>query len=212
MHHSTFHTVLIAACSLFVLSNVLAENLIRNPSFEEPASSSSRHALHWKINEPDTHGDAYGSASREDWRSWDGMNIMTIRGTWADAGSRGGIWQDVPCEPGTTYKATAWFWADSEWEATTQEFKMEFWPATYGTPLHTEVTALDSLAPEWRKFEVIGTAPEGGERMRVVVHVAGAGYYGALQIDHFYLSPQDAYVEPEADPKDLIIDVIPDDE
>ena len=185
-------------------------NMIRNPSFEEPAPSSSRSALHWRMNEPDTHGDAWGSASREDWRSHDGMNIMTVRGTWAQAGNYGGVWQETEAEPGATYKASAWFWADPDWNPDKQEMKLEFFTFDHSEMLKTKSAPLRETPPEWVRHEVSAEAPENAAWIRLVISVEGAGDTGALQFDSVYMDPADQFEEPDWDPVDVIIDVLDD--
>ncbi len=198
------------ACAVLFLSPSTHANMIRNPSFEEPAPTSSRHALHWRMHEPDTHGDAYGSASREDWRSHDGMNIMTVRGTWANAGDHGGVWQEAAAEPGKTYRASAWFWADPDWDPEVQELKMEFFDADYSELLKTKSVALRKIPPEWERREISAKAPDRTAWVRLVINVEGTGDNGALQIDSIYMSPRDTFEEPTPEPVDVIIDLLDD--
>jgi hypothetical protein len=200
--------VCVLGLGLALTGGANAANMLRNPSFEDEAPSSSHRAAHWFMNEPDINGDAFGSASREDWRSYDGLYIMALRGTWANAGNYGGCWQQAAGEAGTTYKAAAWCWADSEWEAAKQELKLEFWTADFTELLLTQATPLPQIGTEWKKVEVEATAPDRTAYVRLVVNVEGAGYYGALQVDHLYLSERSVFEEPEAHPVDLIIDIV----
>ena len=202
------HVAYIAIMLLLFAGPVRAENLLRNPSFEKQAPSGFNHASFWAMQQPTSRGDMYGSASREDWRSYDGLYIMTVRGQWADAGDYGGCWQEVEAESGTEYHASGWFWSDPEWEADIQEIKLEFWTSDYGRLLHREVVSLADVSPEWTRYDVLAMAPEGAAFVRLVVHAEGVGYYGALQFDHMVLAKADEYEDPVAIPVDLIIDIL----
>lgn len=198
----------ILSCVVFCAQTVLGTNLLRNPSFEKQAPSGFNHASFWAMNQPTSRGDMYGSASREDWRSYDGLYIMTVRGQWAEAGEYGGCWQEVEATPGVEYRASGWFWSDPEWEADFQEMKLEFWGADYSRLLHSESVSLEDITSEWAKYEIISAAPAEAAYVRLVIHVEGVGYYGALQFDHMVLAQADEYHEPVAIPVDLIIDIL----
>lgn len=158
-------------------------NLIYNGSFELESAFSYGSALNWKMNDPDDHGDAYGSAARENWRAHEGQFLGSIRGTWAGTGDMGGWWQEAEGHAGTTYRASAWFYADAEWMAATKELKIEFWNWDRTQLLGSAVRSLDDLRAEWSRHEVSAVAPEGTEWVRVVIHAAGIGAVGALQVD-----------------------------
>lgn len=196
------------ACAAVTLPCSVQANMIRNPSFEEPTPTSSRNALYWAMHAPDVHGDAYGSASREDWRSHDGMNIMTIRGTWANAGDHGGCWQETAAQSGETYRASAWFWADPDWNPRVQELKIEFYSEGHAELLKTESLALRKISSNWERREVTAKAPDRAAWVRLVINVEGAGDNGALQIDSIYMTPQASFAEPTPDPVDVIIDIL----
>jgi len=204
-----YRSVVVASfCAAISFPLITYANMLRNPSFEEPAPSSPRHALHWKMHEPDTHGDAYGSASREDWRSHDGMNIMTVRGTWANAGTHGGCWQETEAEAGETYRASAWFWADPDWDPEVQELKLEFFSANHADLLKTESVPLRKIPTAWERREITAKAPDQTVWIRLVINVEGVGDSGALQFDSIYMSPRDAFDEPTPKPVDVIIDIL----
>jgi hypothetical protein len=161
-------------------------NLLKNPSFEE-AGIAAESAQNWKMNDPDDHGDAWGNAIRVDWRAQEGRHIGVIRGTWAELGDYGGFWQEAEIVAGTSYKASAWLWADAGWKAETQEIKMEFWNADRTEMLGSEIVALHDIGETWVQKEVSAMAPEGATWCRVVLNVAGAGDSGALQVDSISL-------------------------
>lgn len=185
-----------------------AENLLRNPSFEKQAATGFNHASFWMMNHPTSHGGMYGSASREDWRSYDGLYIMTVRGQWAEAGDYGGCWQEAVAEAGIEYRASGWFWSDPEWEAESQEMKLEFWAANHARLLGSSSISLADVSSAWEKREIQAEAPDGTAYVRLVIHAEGVGYYGALQWDHMVLAAADEYEEPIAIPVDLIIDIL----
>lgn len=161
-------------------------NLLKNPGFED-AGSLDQHALHWRMNEPDDHGDAWGTSFRAEWRAHEGRFAGAVRGTWASLGDYGGFWQEVPGAAGEAYKATAWFWADAGWIAETQELKIEFWDAERTTMLGSESVPLHDVGEIWVQKEVEGRAPENTAWVRVVIHVGVAGQSGSLLVDEVSL-------------------------
>jgi len=184
MHTIRFTLAFILSTIAFVISS--HANLLSNPSFEE-AGTQAESALYWKMNDPNDHGDAWGNAIRVDWRAHDGRHIGVVRGSWADVGEYGGFWQEAEIVAGTSYKATAWFWADGNWKAETQEFKIEFWNAERTEMLSSESVALHDVGEIWVQKEVSSKAPEGAQWARVVISASGAGDSGALQVDQVSL-------------------------
>lgn len=181
---------LVAAGALALVAAAGARaNLLYNTSFEVESAFSYGYALNWKMNDPDDHGDAWGSASRENWRSHDGQFLMAIRGSWAGAGNYGGVWQEAEGHAGTTYKLGAWVYADGAWTAQTQEMKIEFWNWDRSQMLGAATNVLQDAGEMWTRKEVTAVAPEGTEWVRIVFNVAGAGEAGALQIDDVELVP-----------------------
>ncbi len=165
-----------------------AANLLYNTSFEIEGAFSYGCALNWKMNDPDDHGDAYGSAARENWRAHHGQFLGAIRGTWAGTGDFGGWWQEAEGRAGVTYRISAWFYADASWRAQTQDLKLEFWNWDRTQLLGSAVKNLHDLREEWTRQEVSAVAPDGTEWVRVVIHASGAGEAGALQIDDVELA------------------------
>jgi len=167
-------------------ASVSRANLLKNPGLEE-AGTETGSALHWNMNDPDDHGDAWGNAIRADWRAHDGQFIGVVRGTWAGMGDHGGFWQEVEAKPGVTYKARAWFWADGGWKAELQELKLEFWNSDRTEIAGSQTVALHDVGEIWVQKELEAVAPESAAWVRVVVNVTGAGDVGALQADEFSL-------------------------
>lgn len=180
-----------AALLLFVSATVgvAGDNLLKNPGFEESASHDYD-ALHWRMHEPDDHGDAWGTAIRTDWRAREGRYIGVVRGGWAGVGEYGGFWQEVAAEAGVTYRASAWFWADGAWRAETQEMKLEFWNADRTAVVGSETVALNDIGEIWVQKEIEAAAPEGTAWVRMVINASGTGNDGALQIDEVSLVAQ----------------------
>lgn len=172
---------------MLVTAGAASANLLYNTSFELESAFSYGFALNWKLNDPDDHGDAYGSASRENWRAHEGQFLGAIRGTWAGQGDFGGFWQEAEGHGGTTYRASAWFYADAGWRAQTQDLKLEFWNWDRTQLLGSAVNSLYELREEWSRHEVSAVAPDGTQWVRVVIHASGAGEAGALQIDEVEL-------------------------
>ena len=180
MKTSLIHFALLAAALTF--SRTANANLLKNSGFET-AGTKEDSAVHWKMNDPDDHGDAWGTAIRADWRAHEGRNIGVIRGSWAGLGDYGGFWQEVAVTSGATYICTAWLWADGGWRAELQEMKLEFWNADRTAVISSETIALHDIGELWVQKELEANAPEGAAWARVVINVTGTGDQGALQID-----------------------------
>ncbi len=174
---------------IFMFSAITAGamSLIDNGSFEVPGSSSADTASHWAMNDPDEHGGSWGSASRKDWRSHEGMFIGVIPGTWAEAGTFGGFWQEAEANAGSTYRASGWFWADQAWNAERELLKIEFWNAERTEMVFEQTVDLTDVGEAWTEKSVEATAPENAAWVRIVVDVDKAGTDGALQMDELSL-------------------------
>ena len=186
----SFFTLLLMGlwlCSAASMSRAETANLLLNPSFEYETAADFHACIFWSMNQPDSHGDAYGSARRENWRAHDGYYAMAIRGAWASAGDSGGIWQEVPASPGINYHFSAWTWADAAWTARTSDIKIEFWNADHSQRLARHAPPLENLGESWREFSLAATAPQEAVWVRAVIHVAGAGPAGALLVDSLAL-------------------------
>ncbi len=178
------------AAFLMVLCLVAATargNLLQNPSFEGECSSSPECALNWKMNEPDDHGDAWGSAIRMDWRAHEGRHAGAICGTWAGTPDYGGFWQETEIEAGQTYRFSAWLWADASWTAAVQQLKIEFWDVGRSQKLGEVTASFNDISEMWMQKSVEARASDGAFWARVVINVSGAGSGGALQVDDLSL-------------------------
>ncbi|MFH0909663.1 MAG: hypothetical protein V1929_12960 [bacterium] len=171
--------------ALFAVSGlaIASANMLRNGSFETQGADGEFTARSWKMNDPDEHGEAWGSATRQTWRAHEGTSIGTIRGTWAKAGDFGGWWQEAEATVGMIYRVTAQFYADANWKASTQELKLEFWNADRSRMLGAVTNAFHDVGETWTEKSVDGTAPIGTVWVRAAINVSGAGEAGALQID-----------------------------
>lgn len=185
-------TTILFTAAMFCLASPVQANLLQNGSFEE-AGNEPETARHWKINDPAESGDAWGSAIRVDWRAKDGMHIGAIRGTWAGADTYGGFWQEARVEPGKTYRASAWFWADNSWGAGVQELKIEFWGEDRTEKLGERSVSLSDVREDWSLKEVTLDAPANAVWGRVVINVNEAGENGALQVDQVSLESASYY-------------------
>jgi len=166
-------------------------NMLRNSGFEQVGLTSTNRARYWYPNDPDAHGDMWGTARRVNWRSHEGTWQGTVRGLWANAGSEGGFWQEASAAPGQTYRFSAWFWADSNWNAARQGIKLEY---LSGQPAGTNYLSattnlLTGIGTTWVKATIESTAPAGAEWVRVVIFAEGVSANGALQFDDLYLEP-----------------------
>jgi len=170
-----------------------AGNLLLNPGFEL-AGLAETNALYWNRNDPDNHGEAWGSAARVNWRSYSNAWEGVIRGTWAGCGSSGGFWQEAPATPGALYRFAAWLWADDgnpdgPWSAAYQVMKIEFLTgATNGeTIIHAVTSGLAGVYQSWQNRSLQATAPTNAAWVRVVIMADGVGSAGALQFDELEL-------------------------
>jgi len=177
------------AIAAFAMSGlaIASANMLQNAGFETESTLGANAAQNWKMNDPDEHGDVWGNATRENWRAHEGEYEATIRGTWANEGDFGGLWQEAAATAGTMYRVSAQFWADVNWTATTQELKIEFWNADRSQMLGANTNAIVGVGESWTEVSVDGTAPEGAAWVRAVINVAGAGEAGALQVDDVVL-------------------------
>lgn len=180
--------LLLAAAVTGALGTAATANLLYNTSFEIESAFSYGFALNWKMNDPDDHGDAWGSAARESWRAREGQFLMALRGGWANTGDNGGVWQEAEGHAGHTYRLTAWFWADPEWTCQHQEIKIEFWNWDRTSLLGSASNPLGDIKSEWVQREVSAVAPEGTEWVRAVILMSGAGPAGSLQVDDVELT------------------------
>ncbi len=156
-------------------------NLLRNFSFEQPVSTDSR-ARYWLGGTPDGLGGIWGNAARVNWRAHGGEWEAAVRTDWGGTYQNfGGWWQEAAVTPGTTYQASAWFWADNTWSATEQDFKVEFYNG--GSCISTSRVTLADVRESWTQKVITATAPALATSAHVVVSVSGAGANGALQFD-----------------------------
>ncbi len=182
--YTQFHKyVLLATATVALAASAHANNLLYNGSFENESSFSYGAAQNWKMNDPDDHGDAWGSAARENWRARTGEFIMAVRGLWADTGDFGGVWQEAEGRGNQTYRLSAWFWADAAWAPHTQEMKIEFWNWDRTELLGSAAQPIENIAEDWVERELVAVSPDGTEWVRVVFNVSGASSEGSLQID-----------------------------
>jgi hypothetical protein len=173
-----------------------SENLLRNGSFEhESTNAVFTEAQHWKYADPDSHGDYWGSASRENWRAVDGEFIGSVRGLWADRGNCGGVWQEVNAEPGAIYRFSGWFFCDPEWMARTQEIIIEFWDAAHANLIASERREIGGCDTDWTELSVEAATPENAAWVRVVINVAETGAAGSLQFDNLALVKNTPHTE-----------------
>lgn len=162
-------------------------DLIQNAGFEQ-AGSGELVAQYWEAGNPDGHGGWWGSAERVWWRAHNGSWEMAIRGTWASAGDNGGLWQERPCTPHITYRASAWFWANNDWSSASQDLRIEFFSSSMAL-LATVQTAISDVGETWAQKTVQGRAPADAAYARVVIQAGGAGANGSLQVDDVELYP-----------------------
>ncbi|MFH0879033.1 MAG: hypothetical protein V2A34_04925, partial [Lentisphaerota bacterium] len=157
-------------------------NLIRNGGFEEAGAQGEEDSLYWRWDNPDYHAGCWGNFKRKQWATHGGLWLGAIVGTWDGGPDAGGFWQDIPTRAGLNNIVTGWFKRDTDWTASRQEWKLEFYNGDY-----YQITAitgsLAGVGTSWGQQTLSATAPEGSVYARVVILAEGAGIPGALQID-----------------------------
>lgn len=157
-------------------------NLLRNPGFEEQGADVND-ARFWQSSNPDYHGSVWGNAGRETmWAPHSGTSLAAIRGTWNGGLDYGGWWQEAPTREGLTNTLTAWFKSDTNWTATIQEWKLEFWNGD-NWMICAVTQSLADVGANWGQRTLQAAAPVGSVWARAAVVVSGAGVSGALQFD-----------------------------
>lgn len=150
-----------------------AENLLRNPRFEEEGG--------WNI---------VGSAwSRNKWRSHDqpGRYTAALLGGWATKGRSGEIRQQhIPANAGD-YTLTAWVWIDFGWQTTDQYMEIEFLDES---GLHTvsSITQIEAPLKEWTRITLPSTAPSNTASATVRVFASNISDLGSLAVDDVCLT------------------------
>lgn len=168
-------------------------NMLHNGNFEMPGSSTDEEARYWQWDNPDTHGSTWGGNHiRVKWRyndgqGWEGMWQGVIAGDWYHDEYGSGWFQEKPALVGSTYQASAWFWADrgtyGYWTAAVQQLKIEFYSNTYGGPISVVATSLNDVGENWTYKSVTTTAPPNAAWARFVIGCDDIGQDGALQFD-----------------------------
>jgi len=184
-----------AAIILPLYSSFGAVNLIRNPGFEDdvPPGTNDSEALYWQYDQPDTHGNRFGTAARRNWTDSFGnpggyatsVWFGAVQGTWSDGDDiYGGFWQEAPAAPGMTYRASAWFSADTTWGASLQTIKIEFYNSNYDNlgEFMQPIPALNHT--NYTQVTVSGVAPQNTEWARFVVYANNVSAEGAMRVDN----------------------------
>lgn len=186
---SSKHRRVVVMFLMVTTAGIAQANMLNNSSLEQEGETWET-ARHWRMDVPDDHGDAWGTAMRANWRAIDGYFTGAIRGGWAGVGDYGGFWQEVRIEPGMNYKATAWFWADAAWHAGIQEMKLEFWNEDRTEMMGDYLLRLEGIGESWTPREISIPAPANSAWGRVVINVSGIGNHGSLLVDKIELHAQ----------------------
>lgn len=189
-----------------VFQSIVGSNLLNNPSFEFEGANTNI-ATHWKLNDPDMHGSASGTALRVNWRASEGTWSATIRGTWSGAGSSGNFWQEIPINGTDRYRLSGWFWADDgnpygPWYATEQYMALDFIARSESndTILLTITQHLSGINQTWQQRTIEVDSPTGANWARVRVSASGVGSDGSLQIDDLNLHTLEVLDSPDVQP------------
>jgi hypothetical protein len=163
--------------------------------------------MFWNLGDPDLHGGASGTALRVNWRATNGAWSAAIRGTWANAGTRGDLWQEVPIGGTNRYRFSGWFWADDgnpngPWAAGQQYIALDFLSRDEsGDTLLLSVTQhLGVIGQIWQQRSLENEAPAGANWARVRITATDVSSEGALQIDDLNLHTLVMLPQPEVLP------------
>ena len=169
-------------------SSFAAVNLIDNPGFEI-AGTDDWEASYWQKGQPDNHGERNGAAARRggtgspgDWGGHASYWHGTIQGTWSGWGNSGSFWQEKPVSPGMNYQASAWFYADTDWNPAAQAIKIEFLDTNLQYISISE-QMLPKIGTNWTQISVTGTAPKNAAWARLVIYANNVSSGGALRFD-----------------------------
>lgn len=154
-------------------------NLLKNPGFEITSQADGGNAIDWGSWQAWPKNVA-NHGYRPHSGSWCGAIHGKLYPEWTDYGS---FSQDVAIESGKTYRAAAWFRADTNWSATSMQIKME-WRDSAGAIVGTEdIAEISSLTTNWTKHSLEGTAPAGAVTNHLVFLCSGADTLGTMQVD-----------------------------
>lgn len=187
----------VIACILFCASGAFAQNMLLNPGFEDEANNGAVGAdgallpQYWADNNPSGWHKAgnWGNKARENWRAHSGSWEAAIPAKWgAFTDDFGGYWQHSTnaVVVGEPYRATLWVWADSDYSAWENRFKLEFFNSSGGM-ISAATNIFASPGTDWQQISVQGVAPVGCAEVGVSIETAGMGSSGALQLDDIEL-------------------------
>ncbi|OGV44848.1 MAG: hypothetical protein A2X46_17120 [Lentisphaerae bacterium GWF2_57_35] len=163
---------------------VLADNLLRNASFETLGQVVSS-ADQWDDNDG---GGTWGGILCVNWNAYDANFSMVMPGGWNGA-VYGGFWQRVNVVQGQTYIVGARFFKDNNWSAASSLLKVEWYDAEH----HMISMDSQSLASipygQWTSTHWSFTAPAGASVAHYVVDLSGVAYPGAFYVDTAYFGP-----------------------
>lgn len=165
----------IAAVLLVVCAVAGAENLLKNPGFEDELG-------------PDNWAPAWGTFSRETWNTPpEGVSAAYLRGNWCGAGDGGGVIQLVPALPETVYSVSASFYVDNGFTTASKALKLEFFDEA-DRVLEAFTNSLTRLEDsKWTEESITAQSPAGTKRMQVVFEATGVGGEGTIGADNFVL-------------------------
>jgi hypothetical protein len=167
--------IAIAAVVLGVCVVSDAQNLLKNPGFEEELG-------------PDNWAPAWGTFSRETWNTPpEGTSAAYLRGTWCGAGDGGGVIQSVPAAPGSVYAVSASFYVDNGFTAASEVLKLEFFDSSDKVIEAFTNSLTDLTDGKWTEKSLSAQSPAGTKRVQVVFEATGVGGEGTIGADNFVL-------------------------
>ena len=159
-----------------------AENLIKNPSFEESDTSSGEN----------TNGDRAENWGR--WGHWinretgwtpvrTGKSIIGYHHWEIPDDNTSGLYQDIPDLPAGS-KCTFSVYVSKDEKANADSIEMRLETVNGGKTLASQTYSFDQIKSSWTKVSVTGSNPEEGIRVLLMVTPKkGGGRDGALRID-----------------------------
>jgi hypothetical protein len=173
---------LLIILTIFCLSGfaaVQAQNLLVNPGWATQGASPDR-AQGWEDN---ITGGVWGNSERSNWNNHDGDGYSDlVKGSWGGY-DYGGSWQRMGVAGGQQYEATAWFYCDNGWAASTWQLKIEWYDSsdTYISEDTLDITGVPQGT--WVQKMLTATAPANAAAANFVLNVSGINSSGAMYMD-----------------------------
>jgi len=160
-------------------TDVMAANLLTNPGWATQGGSADR-AQGWEDN---TTGGVWGNSERSNWNNHDGDGYSDlIKGSWG-GNNYGGSWQRQAITAGNDYEASAWFYVDNGWAATTWQLKLEWYDSSDNLISADTLDITGVPQSSWVQKNLTATAPANAVNVNFALNLSGINNAGAMYMD-----------------------------